>query len=93
MSWSVNQHIPRYCGSCWAQGAVSALADRFIIADPVKYANLALSVQTVINCREGGSCTTGGDPGPVYKAAMEVGVSTHFTWTLYQMKNLTWIFL
>ena len=48
--------IPKYCGSCWAQGTLSAIADRFIIADRKKYANLALSVEMILNCRAGGSC-------------------------------------
>ena len=74
LSWTVNQHIPQYCGSCWAQGPSSALADRFIIADPVRFANLALSPQAVLNCGFGGTCH-GGNPGGVYVMAKHIGVS------------------
>ena len=59
-----NQHIPQYCGSCWAHGAVSALADRVKIARQAKGVDINPSVQHVLNCRGGGSCSGGSVDGP-----------------------------
>ena len=69
LSWNKNQHIPQYCGSCWAQGSTSALADRFNILNDLKTMSpVGLSAQVVVNCQAGGSCD-GGNPADVYKFA------------------------
>lgn len=73
---SRNQHIPQYCGSCWAHGALSALADRVKIARGGKGIDINPSVQHVLNCRGGGSCH-GGDSGALYQWLKKSGgVST-----------------
>lgn len=56
LSWTVNQHVPQYCGSCWAQGAQSAFADRVNIMYNNKFPRMAMSVQQILNCAAGGSC-------------------------------------
>jgi len=72
---SLNQHIPQYCGSCWAHGSVSALQDRIKIARDAKGIDIALSVQHVLNCGTAGSCHGGSGLG-VYQWIKNIGDAT-----------------
>lgn len=64
LSHSLNQHIPQYCGSCWAHAAMSSLADRIKIDRNVNTngvgPDINLSIQYILNCgSEAGSCHGG----------------------------------
>jgi len=72
--WSKNQHIPQYCGSCWAQGSTSALGDRFnILTKGLNPTPIDLNAQVMINCNAGGTCN-GGNPSGVYRYAYKNGI-------------------
>merc|ERR1719329_1717817 len=74
LSWNKNQHIPQYCGSCWAQGTTSSLADRFnIMLGDKNPTPVALNAQVIIDAYAGGDCE-GGDPMDVFEYAYKTGV-------------------
>lgn len=81
---SLNQHIPQYCGSCWAHGALSALADRIKIARNYEGTEINLSVQFLLNCGRhvAGSCH-GGSPGGVHQFIKETGYIPYDTCAPY----------
>lgn len=70
-----NQHLPVYCGSCWAHAAMSSLADRIKIARLTNFTtrdsddggakislfDISLSIQFILNCGASiaGSCLGG----------------------------------
>lgn len=95
----LNQHIPQYCGSCWAHAAVSTLADRLKIQRFRSAAGGALpeaagrsrdilpSVQALINCGDAGSCF-GGDALAAFAWIHRVGGLPDVTCQQYQARNV-----
>lgn len=64
LSWTVNQHLPHYCGSCWAQAGAASIADRIRIKMNNQFPKVALSVQVLLNCMAEGTCEGGWGAGP-----------------------------
>jgi cathepsin X len=91
---SRNQHIPTYCGSCWAHGPTSALNDRFQMANKNAFPHVFLSPQLLVNCMpppadktQGNGGCLGGDPSEVGPFLHDHG-GVHETCQNYQAKNL-----
>ena len=81
-----NQHIPTYCGSCWAHAVTSALSDRIAIQRDGAWPPINLSPQLLINCKWGGSCK-GGNSGTALSKIHQHGIVDE-TCQAYVAKNL-----
>ncbi|TDH65846.1 hypothetical protein CCR75_001356 [Bremia lactucae] len=77
-SW--NQHIPQYCGSCFAHGAMSSAQDRIKIANKRQNytgADVMLGRQSFLNCAPGHGLSSGCDGGEasdVYEFMLRYGL-------------------
>lgn len=48
-----NQHIPIYCGSCWAMAATSSFSDRIKKMRNASWPEIAVSPQVIVDCAHG----------------------------------------
>eukprot|EP00752_Nemacystus_decipiens_P002584 g2419.t1 len=74
-SW--NQHIPKYCGSCYVHAALSVVQDRIKVAKGGRPPDIMLARQSFINCGEShgfGLGCGGGSAPDIYNFMHEVGL-------------------
>jgi cathepsin X len=73
LTFTRNQHIPQYCGGCWAHGTTSSVSDRINILRGNAWPQINLSPQVLINCGQAGTCH-GGNQLDSYKYMSKVGL-------------------
>ena len=61
-----NQHIPQYCGSCWAQATTSTISDRIAIARGGRFPEIDISPQVLLTCDLDDDGCHGGEPLSAY---------------------------
>lgn len=83
---SRNQHIPTYCGSCWAHAATSALSDRIKIMRNASWPDFNISPQVLISCGPDDGCH-GGDSGKANAFMASQDGITDETCSIYQARG------
>jgi len=86
LTTDLNQHIPVYCGSCWAHAAFSSLGDRLKIQSKGMDRDTIPSIQALINCGHAGSCN-GGNSGAANRYVYNHGIPD-VTCQQYQATNM-----
>lgn len=81
-----NQHIPFYCGSCWAHAATSALSDRIKIARNASWPDINISPQVLISCETQDDGCHGGE-GINANMWMHFNEITDETCSIYQARG------
>jgi cathepsin X len=78
VSEDLNQHIPQYCGSCWAHGSMSSIADRIKILRKGAWPDYNLAIQFILNCgtNVAGSCDGGSAEGAFQFAQSGIPIAT-----------------
>jgi len=85
----LNQHIPQYCGSCWAHAAMSSLADRVKIIRNAAWPDYNFAIQYILNCGQdmAGTCDGGLATG-AFQFVQENGVPED-TCLLYEAQDFS----
>jgi cathepsin X len=81
-----NQHVPQYCGSCWAHASTSALSDRIKIARKGAWPDINISPQVVISCETQDDGCHGGEPVNAF-AYMHFNEVTDETCSIYTARG------
>ena len=82
-----NQHVPQYCGSCWAHAATSALSDRIKLARKAAWPDINISPQVIISCETKDQGCHGGEAYNAFEWMADNEV-TDETCSIYRARGL-----
>jgi len=82
-----NQHVPQYCGSCWAHAATSSFSDRIKIARNAAWPDINIAPQVLIDCMHTSLGCHGGNAGTAYQW-MSKNEMTDETCSIYTGRGL-----